>query len=325
MSSPSLPDEMLPLLKEVSRSFYLSIRFLPKPMRGGVAVGYLLARATDTVADASKEDPLARVRLLERMKDVVDGSEDVGLVAYLMDSATKVDHAGERKLLVHWDPVMQWMRSLPDDEQACVQRVIRTIVVGQISDVQRFEIDAKEDSITSLPDREALNAYTYSVAGCVGRFWTEIAVASLGERAMGPRYDTQRGIGERFGQGLQMINILRDLPKDRALGRCYLPLEWQEGVDVSIVDSPAELWRKADVWRELCGEWVAAGREYAAGMRGVRLRFTAMLPALLADATLAKLRDATWSELESGVKVTRREVKAMAGKALWFAIFGRRA
>ena len=31
------------LLSAVSRSFYLSMRFLPREMRPGVAVGYLLA------------------------------------------------------------------------------------------------------------------------------------------------------------------------------------------------------------------------------------------------------------------------------------------
>lgn len=324
MSSLTPPAGMLPLLKEVSRSFYLSIRFLPKPMRQAVALGYLLARATDTVADASTEDPLERVRLLERMNDAVEGKRDTALAAELMESVREVDHAGERKLLGQWEVVMQWMRSLPESEEACVRRVIQTIVAGQISDVQRFEIHREGSLITSLPDREALNTYTYSVAGCVGRFWTEVAVASLGERAMGPRYDTQCAIGERFGQGLQMINILRDLSKDSSLGRCYLPLDWQNEMRVSMVDSPAELWQKADVWRGLCSEWVAAGREYAAGMRGIRLRFTAMLPALLADATLEKLNDATWEELEAEVKVTRSEVKAMVGRALWFAIFGRR-
>jgi len=316
---------MLALLKAVSRSFYLSIRFLPKPMRSGVAVGYLLARATDTLADASTEDASVRVRLLERMRDVVEGKDDAGLAAELVDAVKGVDHGGERKLLGEWETVMRWMRSLPEDEQACVRRVIGTIVAGQISDVERFEIDAVGESIISLPDREALDAYTYSVAGCVGRFWTEMAVASLGDRVMGREPESQCEIGERFGRGLQMINILRDLAKDRLLGRCYLPMDWQERTGVSMMDTPDELWEKADVWRELCSEWLAAGREYAAGMRGVRLRFTAMLPALLAEATLAKLRNASWSEIEAGVKVSRREVKAMAWQALWFAIFGRRA
>ena len=32
-----------------------------------------------------------------------------------------------------------------------------------------------------------------------------------------------RAQGARFGQGLQLVNVLRDLPRDLRLGRCYLP------------------------------------------------------------------------------------------------------
>jgi farnesyl-diphosphate farnesyltransferase len=31
--------------------------------------------------------------------------------------------------------------------------------------------------------------------------------------------------GKRFGKGLQLVNILRDLPEDLRRGRCYLPAE----------------------------------------------------------------------------------------------------
>ncbi|MBP6602801.1 MAG: squalene/phytoene synthase family protein, partial [Verrucomicrobiales bacterium] len=40
------------LLKSVSRSFYLSMRFLPAGMRDPISLGYLLARFSDTIADA---------------------------------------------------------------------------------------------------------------------------------------------------------------------------------------------------------------------------------------------------------------------------------
>ena len=40
------------LLKSVSRSFYLSMRFLPLAMREPISLGYLLARFSDTIADA---------------------------------------------------------------------------------------------------------------------------------------------------------------------------------------------------------------------------------------------------------------------------------
>ena len=62
------------LLSAVSRSFYLSMRFLPREMRPGVAVGYLLARATDTVADAVDMDCRERLALLRMMGETVAGS-----------------------------------------------------------------------------------------------------------------------------------------------------------------------------------------------------------------------------------------------------------
>ena len=51
-ATPNTPK--LQLLRDVSRSFYLSIRVLPAPLRQPVAVGYLLARATDTLADTAQ-------------------------------------------------------------------------------------------------------------------------------------------------------------------------------------------------------------------------------------------------------------------------------
>src|SRR5213082_791384 len=41
------------ILARVSRSFYLSIRLLPKKLRDPVSIGYLLARASDTIADTT--------------------------------------------------------------------------------------------------------------------------------------------------------------------------------------------------------------------------------------------------------------------------------
>lgn len=53
-----------PLLKRVSRSFYLTLRFLPLPVRESIALAYLVARLSDTLADGAEtkgeEDLLAR-------------------------------------------------------------------------------------------------------------------------------------------------------------------------------------------------------------------------------------------------------------------------
>ena len=38
--------------------------------------------------------------------------------------------------------------------------------------------------------------------------------------------------GVKFGKALQMINILRDIPSDLSIGRCYIPENSLEGTDL---------------------------------------------------------------------------------------------
>src|SRR6266478_1488246 len=99
--------------------------------------------------------------------------------------------------------------------------VLDTITGGQELDLRRFAT-AAETRIVALRTDEELDDYTYRVAGCVGEFWTRLCrahlfpTAALDEGAL-----IQNGI--RFGKGLQLVNVLRDLPADLRQGRCYLP------------------------------------------------------------------------------------------------------
>src|SRR5260221_10735891 len=65
----------LELLKPVSRSFYISIRLLPRALREPVALAYLLARTSDTIADSSVVDADERVELLDRFGRAIAGNE----------------------------------------------------------------------------------------------------------------------------------------------------------------------------------------------------------------------------------------------------------
>ena len=66
----SLPDPdprrrpVKAILKSVSRSFYLTIKFLPRPLREPVSLAYLLARATDTIADTAAIPATTRLTTL---------------------------------------------------------------------------------------------------------------------------------------------------------------------------------------------------------------------------------------------------------------------
>src|ERR1700686_4245248 len=61
------------ILRSVSRSFYLSIRILPWRLREAVALAYLLARATDTVADSARIPGTVRAEALQTLSHIIQG------------------------------------------------------------------------------------------------------------------------------------------------------------------------------------------------------------------------------------------------------------
>jgi farnesyl-diphosphate farnesyltransferase len=112
--------------------------------------------------------------------------------------------------------------------------VLATITEGQVLDLTHFPGDDASD-LRALETLEDLDRYTYLVAGCVGEFWTEMHVAHR------PRLRVwdlalMRGRGVRFGRALQMTNVLRDLPRDLRIGRCYLPRRELAGLGLAPPD-----------------------------------------------------------------------------------------
>src|ERR1700709_1241766 len=74
MQSPAQAFLLGPLLKGVSRSFYLTLRVLPTGMRDPIGLAYLLARAADTIADTSLVPPAERLALLLSLRGAVNGA-----------------------------------------------------------------------------------------------------------------------------------------------------------------------------------------------------------------------------------------------------------
>lgn len=286
------------VLKEVSRSFYLSLRFLPSGFRGPVSLGYLLARASDTIADAGILGVAERRHLLADFVGWVKGGE-----ALVMPQVAGLPE-GERVLLARLDECLAGLEALPDWQREAVRRVVGTITEGQRWDLDRFE----GEGVVVLESDEELRRYTYQVAGCVGEFWTEIGFGTDREFARAPREEMMVW-GQAYGRSLQLINILRDVPEDWENGRCYLPG----------AETPAALLRERQRWIIEAREGLDLADRYAGALNGRRMRFGTILPGLIGRGTLVRLENADWPAWERGVKVSRREVYGMMGHALRFA------
>src|SRR3954469_25716065 len=87
-------------LRSVSRSFYLSLRFLPKPLRDPLSLAYLLARVTDTIADTTQPPAPVRMGALRDLAAAGRGPAPTESMDTLRNSLmSQHSHAAERKLI----------------------------------------------------------------------------------------------------------------------------------------------------------------------------------------------------------------------------------
>ncbi|MEI7732855.1 MAG: phytoene/squalene synthase family protein [Verrucomicrobiota bacterium] len=302
------------LLKAVSRSFYLTLRVLPRAVRSQIGLAYLLARATDTIADTTLVPVSQRLEALAALRHRILG-QSTGRFTFEV-SASAVDNPAELKLLQRIEEALGLLAGNQSADQAQIRTVLETITSGQILDLQRFG-GASESAIVALKTDAELDDYTYRVAGCVGEFWTHLCRGHLfPEVPLDEGRLLQQGV--RFGKGLQLVNILRDLPKDLRNGRCYLPQDRLQTIGLrpsDLLDPNREkTLRPLYVqYLDLAHEHLAAGWEYTNtvpyGQRRVRL--ACAWPILIGIKTLVKLRANPILATNSCVKVSRNEVRAV--------------
>jgi len=313
------------LLKQVSRSFYLSLVILPRALREPLGLAYLLARAADTVADTRLIARAEQIRHLETLRRAYAG-ERADAAAVARAAAPHQAHAAERTLLERVDEILARVTRLPERDRSGVRGVLATLTDGMLFDLHRFP---GEDAagLAALDTLAELDRYTYLVAGCVGEFWTDLHVAHR-PRLAGWNPSAMRAEGVRFGKALQMTNVLRDVPGDLAHGRCYLPARELATLGLA----PADLLEPAGAARArpLLDRLLAVALEHydaawrytlAIPRREWRMRLACAWPLLIGQATLEALA-AHPNPLAAAppVKVPRAAVRAILARstlAVW--------
>jgi farnesyl-diphosphate farnesyltransferase len=291
------------ILKSVSRSFYLTIKFLPRPLREPVSLAYLLARATDTLADTATIPAAIRLTTLRSFARVIAGELDFDAVAEpLREFAAQQSDPHERTLIESLRSSIDWLTKLDAADRTDIRNVLLTIVRGQELDLEKF-VDSSQ--ATSLRSAAELDEYTYLVAGCVGEFWTKLGFRHLARFAIrSPNEMTRLGI--EYGKGLQLINVLRDRGADLRNGRDYLPAE-------DLATAPLE--EVFARWLDRAEDGISAGIDYCSTLTNWRMRFATALPALIGARTIALLRVAGPSAEK--IKVPRKKIRRiLAASAL---------
>ena len=290
-------DQLIgPLLRDVSRSFYLTLRVLPAALRPAISLGYLLARASDTIADTKVVPREKRRAHLVRFRQQFEQRYNTAETALIRaDLAQHQSLPAEKLLLERLDDCFAMLVSLPEDDRRRIGELLGVITRGQEDDLVQFPGETEKE-LAAFDTDQQLDDYTYAVAGCVGKFWTEMCVAHL--RALsGWNPAEMTALGIRFGKALQLTNILRDIPKDLRIARCYVPSRRlaEAGLKPEELLSPEMIGRFRPVYdRHLdlaLDHYDAAWRYTLAIPRTCgRLRLACLWPIFIGLKTLALLR-----------------------------------
>jgi farnesyl-diphosphate farnesyltransferase len=212
-------------LERTSRTFALAIPRLPEPTRRAVTVAYLLFRVADTLEDAAVWPRAQRVAALDAMLDLLrdpdlraHGAVPAGAehAARRWADAAPSENAGYVALLRETPALLAETQAFSPRTRAAVLHHAARTAEGMRGFVRRAD-DAGTLTLGSLQD---LKDYCYVVAGIVGELLTDLFTEHADLR---PAEPALRENAIAFGEGLQLVNILKDAADDAAEGRTFLP------------------------------------------------------------------------------------------------------
>ena len=203
------------ILSSVSRTFALTIPLLPPIIEKVVGNTYLLCRIVDTIEDAAELTPEAKKNLSALFLDVVLERAPVeSFVEPCLDALKNYSNHDELDLIAHTPTVLRILHTCSSHDQEAVSRCVSIMSEG----MSRFHGRQTE---AGLKDLSEFQDYCYVVAGVVGELLTSIF------RHYSPQFSKNiqghENLAIAFGQALQMTNILKDSPEDRARGVSWKP------------------------------------------------------------------------------------------------------
>ncbi|HKU37796.1 MAG TPA: squalene/phytoene synthase family protein [Polyangiales bacterium] len=209
------------LLHKTSRTFALTIPLLPQPMQHEVGIAYLLFRVIDSFEDATLWAPEERVRALGEFGPLLRDPElrSVCAAAERWVREPPLEHAGYLELIERLPEVLAWHAAL----RPLAREQIRLHLERTASGMAEFVARTDGQGALQLDTLHELRDYCFVVAGIVGELLTELYVLGCPQLAkVAPRLRERAPL---FGEGLQLVNILKDVHPDAEEGRVYLPRE----------------------------------------------------------------------------------------------------
>jgi len=195
------------ILRDTSRTFYISIVDLPSGIREAVMSSYLSLRAIDEIEDHPSLDKQTKIDLLCAISECLKRTHSS--VACLLPMLFNACRAELPEVTNRLD---EWLNLAAKSVRPNIQDATSTMARRMAYRVHNeWRINTKHD----------LDRYTFSVAGAVGVLLSQLWVWYDGT-------PSRRADAIRYGRGLQAVNILRNRTEDRSRGVDFFPKGWTE-------------------------------------------------------------------------------------------------
>ena len=209
------------ILDSVSRTFALTIPLLPPSIEIVVGNTYLLCRIVDTIEDAADLSPETKQKLSKLFLDAVLEKAPVDhFVKPCLEALKHYGNQNELDLIAHTPTVLRILQTCSKADQNAVSRCVSIMSEG----MSYFH---DKQTQAGLKDLKEFERYCYVVAGVVGELLTTIF--SNHSPAFAKNIKGHEDLATAFGQALQMTNILKDSPEDRARGVSWKPADITQG------------------------------------------------------------------------------------------------
>ena len=243
------------LLKNTSRSLYLSVQALPKKIRSPFGIAYLLCRYADTIADTELLPARKRLDWIVRFPNLVQTQNLEEQQQLISEISGQTENPYETELIKHLPVCLDVYNKTEEIFKPFILEVVHAVCEGMKIDLSYFP----HENFTT-PKAFALEAdlqhYCRLMGGKPGRFWSQLIYHTVQIPLEEEKFYQ---LGEQVGDALQIVNILRDLPKDLQLGRCYFPQSDLEKAHLSPED--LLLTQNSTRFEPIKQKWLAWGKQ----------------------------------------------------------------
>lgn len=202
-------------LRNVSRTFAISIEQLPGALRDSVTIAYLMFRVSDCLEDHEELDANRKAELLRLWAQVLLGGIPA---ATLTDALEHLDENDPEVFVAqHADHLLEKLRQLPEP--------IQETIIGHVHKTSLGMARWQEHG-PFVDTEEEMDDYMHEVAGRVGYLLTDLF--GWYSPYILKQKEQLRPLAREFGLALQTVNIIRGLRKDYERGWVFVPRTFYE-------------------------------------------------------------------------------------------------